>query len=185
MSHGKIWAKIVDNEIMQTHDEDPSGLWHPDAIAKNDLPGYWEEVPNYVNSGWKFKNGEWISGGQWLEEHIAENPPPPPGPPCGRIDYTIAVDNITYKAKVLFDIQIGGIWTEFYVDIDGKRYENLTENDYVDLELVFDQGDAPRQVPVTITTIGPGGTHVEDLTDVEIERQLIIQEKWVPLFARQ
>ena len=44
MSNGKIWAKIVDNEIMQTHDEDPSGLWHPDQIAQNDLPGHWEEV---------------------------------------------------------------------------------------------------------------------------------------------
>ena len=74
-----IWAKIVNNEIMQTHDEDPSGLWHPDQIAKNDLPGYWEQVPDHVNVGWKFKNDEWISGGQWLEEHIAENPPPPPG----------------------------------------------------------------------------------------------------------
>ena len=60
----------------------------------------------------------------------------------------------------------------------------LTENAYVDLELEFDQGDTPRQVPVIITTIGPGGTHVEDLAEVEIERQLIIPEKWVPLFAR-
>ena len=184
MSHGKIWAKIVDNEIMQTHDEDPSGLWHPDAIAKNDLAGYWEELPDHVNVGWKFKNNEWISGGQWLDEHIAENPVPPPGPPCGRIDFTISVNNTTYKAKVLFDIHIGGIWTEFYVDIDGKRYDKLTENAYVDLELEFDQGDTPRQVPVIITTIGPGGTHVENLTEVEVERQLIIPEKWVPLFAR-
>jgi len=179
MSHGKIWAKIVDNEIMQIHDEDPSGLWHPDALE------LWQEVPEHVHVGWKFKNEEWISGGQWLDEHIAANPPPPPGPPCGRIDYTISVNNETYKATVLFDIQVGGIWTEFYVDIDGKRYENLTENEYVDLELVFDQGDTPRQVPVIITTIGPGGTHVEDLTDVEIERQLIIPEKFIPFFARK
>ena len=84
----------------------------------------------------------------------------------------------------MFDIHIGGIWTEFYVDIDGKRYDKLTEDAYVDLELEFDQGDTPRQVPVIITTIGPGGTHVENLTEVEVERQLIIPEKWVPLFAR-
>ena len=76
-----MWAKIVNDEIMQLHDEDPSGLWHPDAIAKNDLPGYWEQVPDHVHIGWKFRDNEWISGGQWGEEWAAANPPPPPGPP--------------------------------------------------------------------------------------------------------
>ena len=53
-----MWAKIVENEIMQMYDEDPTSLWHPDAIAKNDLPGHWDQVPDHVNVGWKMKNGE-------------------------------------------------------------------------------------------------------------------------------
>jgi len=103
-----IWAKIVNDEIMQTHDEDPAGLWHPDAIAKNDIPGYWEQVPDHANVGWKFKNNEWISGGQWHEEWVAANPPPPPIPPFCRVDFTPSDDPQSNKFHIAVDSHVGG-----------------------------------------------------------------------------
>jgi len=117
-----IWAKIVNKEIMQTHDEDPAGLWHPDAIAKNDILGYWEEVPEYVNVGWKFKNDEWISGGQWLEEQVAETPILPPGPSSCRIDASISNDPMLDTCEVLFDSNVAGIYDSWSITIDGVNY---------------------------------------------------------------
>jgi hypothetical protein len=184
MSNGKIWAKIVDNEIMQTHDCHPGELWHPDMIEQNELIGHWEEVPDYANVGWKFKNGEWITGGQWMDEHYEENPLPPPGPPIGRIDHTVISNNQTHIATVNFDIHVGGIWDSFFVEVDGVKYENLTEDQLIDFTLEFEMLDEAREVPVSITTTGPGGTHVEILGDVEDERKLIIPEKWVPPFMK-
>ena len=168
---------------MQTHHEDPSGLWHPDMIEKNELNGHWEELPGYVNVGWKFKNGAWISGGQWLEEHMAENPLPPPGPPIGRIDVTVQPDNQTHKAKVTFDVHVGGIYDTWYLEIDGVTYTEHGVEEKLILE--FDQGDEDREVPISIYTIGPGGTHEEHLhKDVEEERKCIIPAKWVPPFMK-
>jgi hypothetical protein len=184
MSDGKIWAKIVDNEIMQTHDCHPGELWHPDMIEQNELSGHWEEVPEHANVGWKFKNDEWISGGQWMEEFQEENPIPPPGPPIGRVDPTDIVNNQTHKATVNFDIHVGGIWDSFFVEVDGKKYEDLTEDQLIDFTLEFEMLEDAREIPVSITTTGPGGTHVEILGDVEDERKLIIPEKWVPPFMK-
>lgn len=184
MSNGKIWAKIVDNEIMQTHDCHPGELWHPDMIEQNELTGHWEEVPEHVNVGWKFKNDEWIPGGQWMEEFMEANPLPPPGPPIGRIDHTVISNNQTHIAKVNFDIHVGGIYDSFFVEVDGQRYDNLSEDQLVDFTLEFEMLDEAREIPVSITTTGPGGTHVEILGDAEDERKLIIPEKWVPPFMK-
>jgi hypothetical protein len=183
MSESKIWCKIVSDEVMQTHHEDPSGLWHPDMIEKNELNGHWEELPDYVNVGWKLKNGAWISGGQWMDEHKAENPLPPPGPPIGRIDITVQPNNQTHIAKVTFDVHVGGIYDTWYLEIDGKTYEEHGVDEKLILE--FEQGDEDREVPISIYTIGPGGTHEEHLhKDVEEERKCIIPAKWVPPFMK-
>jgi hypothetical protein len=122
-----IWAKIVNDEIMQTHDENPAGLWHPDAIAKNDLPGYWEEVPDHVNVGWKFKNNQWISGGQWMEEQAAETPILPPGPPGCRIDFTPIEDRSSVDHPVAFDSRVSGIYDTWSITIGDTVYStNVT-----------------------------------------------------------
>ena len=81
-----MWAKIVNDEVMQLSEDNPAGLWHPEAIEKNDIPGHWEEIPDHVHIGWKFRDAEWISGAQWHEEWVAANPPPPPGPPSAGIN---------------------------------------------------------------------------------------------------
>jgi len=182
MSNGKIWAKLVDNEIMQMHDCHPGELWHVDMIEQNELNGHWEEVPDYAHVGWKLKDGKWISGGQWMEEHMLENPIPPPGPPVGRIDCTVQPDNQTHKAKVTFDVHVGGIFDTWHLDIDGVTYEEHGVEEKLVLE--FDQGDEDREVPMSITTTGPGGTHVEIIGDDEGERKLIIPAKWVPPFMK-
>lgn len=117
-----IWAKIVNDEIMQTHDENPAGLWHPDAIAKNDLPGYWDEVPDHVNVGWKFKNNEWISGGQWLEEHIAATPTVAPGPPFCRVNFAPNSDNASNIFTMAVDATLGGIYDTWSITIGDTVY---------------------------------------------------------------
>jgi hypothetical protein len=122
-----IWAKIVNDEIMQTHDENPAGLWHPDAIAKNDITGYWEEVPDHVNVGWKFKNNEWISGGQWLDEYIATMPPPPVLPPVCRVDFTAADDLQSNKFTITVDSHVGGEYNTWSITVGNTVYSvNVT-----------------------------------------------------------
>ena len=117
-----IWAKIVNDEIMQTHDENPAGLWHPDAIAKNDLPGYWDEVPDHVNVGWKFKNNEWISGGQWMEEHAAETPILTPSAPLCRMDFAPSNDPSINTCEFAFDSTIAGEYDTWSITIDNVTY---------------------------------------------------------------
>jgi hypothetical protein len=117
-----IWAKIVNNEIMQTYDENPAGLWHPDQIAKNDLPGYWEEVPDHVNVGWKFKNNEWISGGQWIEEEALENPPAPVGPPFAKVDFAPSDDPSSNTFQANFDARVGGIYDTWSITVGDTTY---------------------------------------------------------------
>lgn len=164
MSHGKIWAKIVDNEIMQTHDEDPAGLWHPDQIAKNDLPGYWEEVPDHVNVGWKFKNNVWISGGQYLEEWILANPTPPPGPPFADWShFTVSDDgnNITLG----FVASPNGIFDSYSWVINGQEYG---QEEKVEIEVV--KQDEKSAISAVLTVVGPGGTAVSNHKNlVEVE----------------
>ena len=134
-----IWAKIVNDEIMQTHDENPAGLWHPDAIAKNDLPGYWEEVPDHVNVGWKFKNNQWISGGQWMEEQAAETPILPPGPPNCRIDHTHEEDRSSNAHSVVFDSRVSGIYDTWSITIGDTTYStNVTATSSTTNELTCD-----------------------------------------------
>ena len=53
-----IWANIINNKIIQTH-KDLTGLWNPNSITKNKITGYWEQVPAYVDVGWRFKNDQW------------------------------------------------------------------------------------------------------------------------------
>lgn len=180
-----IWAKIVNNEIMQTHDENPAGLWHPDQIAKNDLPGYWEEVPDHVNVGWKFKNDEWISGGQWLDEHIAENPIEPPGPPTITISATVEEDRGAGKATLIIDTTLAGEWDSWSLTIEGEEYTADTvdkaNKGKMDFELTFTQTTEPQTLSVSGTLVGPGGTVT---TTLEGDTAVVIPEKWIPLFAR-
>ena len=178
MSNGKIWAKIVDNEIMQTHDEDPSGLWHPDQIAQNDLPGHWEEVPDTVNIGWKFKNGKWISGGQWHDEFRAANPLPEPGPPSGRIDFSMRVDDARHVAVVTFDCTASGHVDTWDAIVDGKVYKDP------EFTVEFEQTDSPRPIDMRIVVVGPGGTYTEIPGEEDADRKLVIPEKWEPLFLK-
>lgn len=180
-----IWAKIVENEIMQTFDEDPRNFWHPDAIAKNDIPGYWEQVPDHVNVGWKLKNGQWISGAQWLEEWIAANPPPLPGPPSLYISATVEEDRQTHKATLVIDQTHAGEYTDWSITVNGVTYTkdttDLANKGEPDFILTFDQTDKPQVIPVSGTVNGPGGTVTVTL---EGENAVIIPEKWVPLFLR-
>lgn len=74
----KLWAKMVDTdgdgnlEVVQTHDEDPSGLWHPDFLSA------WQEVPSTVSIGYVLEKdtGVWWSGSDWLERKIENSPAP-------------------------------------------------------------------------------------------------------------
>lgn len=141
-----MWAKVVNNEIFQTWDEDPSGLWHPDQLQ------FWQEVPDHVAIGWKLKNGEWISGAQWLEEDLNENPLPPPGPPTAGI----SVNPIEYldKTEFIFVAQCAGFVDSIEWNIQGQTYTDekvtLTVN-----KIPFEE----QTVAVSLTATGPGGTH--------------------------
>lgn len=147
-----MWAKIVNNEVMQLHEEDPKGLWHPDQIAKNDLPGYWEEVPDQVHIGWRFRNDEWISGGQWHEEWVSANPTPPPGPPHGSIQWSDSLSTFEEK-KFVFTALAGGIIDEYNWIIDGKSYTGQ------EVSVTIVCGDASKDMSAELTVTGPGGSH--------------------------
>jgi len=147
-----MWAKIVNNEVMQLHDEDPTGLWHPDAIAKNELEGYWDNVPDEVHIGWKFRNDEWISGGQFYDEWVENNPPPEPGPPSAMWAHSTLESN-DVSATVHFQASPAGIWDSYYWVIDGKEY-GQEEN----LEILFNFEKKSRDIPIKFTVVGPGGT---------------------------
>ena len=179
MSEGKIWAKIVNDEIMQTHDDSPHGLWHPDTIEKNDIPGHWEEVPDYCNVGWKLKNNEWISGSQWMEEREIENPPGPPGPPWGTIGTNISEDRITKKVKVFITCNVIGIVDSATLEFNNKTYEDFSNH----IEVEFDQIDTPQTLVATLTIIGPGGTVVKT-TSKEDDNEIVIPEIFIPMILR-
>ena len=146
-----MWAKIVNDEVMQLSDENPEGLWHPDAIAKNDIPGYWDEIPDHVHIGWRFRDNEWISGGQWHDEWVAANPTPPPGPPSGKL--TITDTNSTFeKTKLEVYAVTAGEIDSILWEVEGTTY---TENK-IDLE--FDCRDESYDITINLSVIGPGGT---------------------------
>jgi len=153
-----MWAKVVENEIFQTWDEDPTGLWHPDQLV------YWEEVPDHVAIGWKRKNGQWISGGQWLEEHAAENPLPPPGPPSGGIS-VVPIDSLD-KINFIFIAQTAGFVDSIEWTIQGQTYTDER------VELSVNKIPFQEQtLAVALKIVGPGGEHnivLEDETAVKV-----------------
>jgi hypothetical protein len=77
------WAKMVDSdgdgnfEIFQLHDENPSGLWHPDALE------FWREVPDEhaaIGNVFEESSQTWYTGVAWGEKKTAESPRPDVAP---------------------------------------------------------------------------------------------------------
>jgi hypothetical protein len=73
------WAKMVDSdgdgnfEIYQLHEEDPSGLWHPDALE------FWREVPDEhaaIGNVFEESSQTWYTGVAWGAKKTAEAPSP-------------------------------------------------------------------------------------------------------------
>ena len=140
-----MWAKVVNDEIFQTWDTDPTELWHPDQLVN------WEEVPDHVNIGWKRKNDEWISGGQWQEEHEVENPIPAPGPPTAGI----GVSPIEYLDRVdlVFVANYGGFVDSIEWTIQGQKYTDDK------VTLTVNKTSVEQTIAVAIKVTGPGGSH--------------------------
>lgn len=157
-----MWAKIVDNQIMQLSDVDPAGLWHPDAIAQNDIPGYWDEVPEHVSIGWHFRDNEWISGGQWFEECEAAKDPVLPGPPTANWRHDIT-DTLT-SATVQFHADPAGIWDSYSWVINGEEYG---QEETVTVE--FTKTSTISTIPVELSVTGPGGTAIGNKTSIELK----------------
>lgn len=149
-----MWAKIVNDEVMQLNEDNPMGLWHPDAIAKNEYPGHWEELSDHVQVGWKFKNKQWISGGQWHEEYVVDHPTPPPGPPSVKMSVT-DTDSTFQKTKLELRVVSAGEIDSILWEIEGQSY---TEN-VIDVE--FDCGDSTYDITIKLTATGPGGAATE------------------------
>lgn len=159
-----VWAKVVNDEVMQIFEDDPTNLWHPDALE------FWKQVPDYVGEGWKFKNGKWISGGQWLEEFQAENPVPPPGPPTAGMIKTII--NTETTSKLQLELQAAGSYDEFEWEINGKKYKDEL------VELEFQKTDKKQIIPVSLTVRGPGG---EDTKVLEGDEAVVINAAILPV----
>jgi hypothetical protein len=189
MSHGKIWAKIVEEEIMQTHDEDPAGLWHPDMIAQNDIPGHWEEVPDFCNVGYKRKDGEWMEGGKWYEEWRAANPLPEPGPPTANFIYTQTDDVMKGTTTIILKQNVGG-WG-FGTETDGnlnEYHEFIIEDETYtqdEVTLTYEHGDTERIVDIEMNAYGPGGKNTVNSTLSESHQTVVIPAKFVPLFMSE
>ena len=152
-----MWAKVVNDEIFQTWDTDPTGLWHPDQLVN------WEEVPDHVNIGWKRKNNEWISGGQWLEEDQTENPIPAPGPPTAGI----SVNPVEYldRTEFIFDANHAGFVDSIEWTIQGQKYTDDR------VTLTVNKTSANQTIAVSLTVTGPGGS---DTVTLENETALIV-----------
>ena len=140
-----MWAKVVNDEIFQTWDADPTELWHPDQLVN------WEEVPDHVNIGWKRKNGEWSGGGQWQEEHEVENPIPAPGPPTAGI----GVSPIEYLDRVdlVFVANYGGFVDSIEWTIQGQKYTDDK------VTLTVNKTSVEQTIAVALKVTGPGGSH--------------------------
>lgn len=167
MSEGKIWAKVVENEIVQLHDEDPSGHWHPDFLE------FWQEVPDYCHIGWKFRDGEWISGSQAHDEFMAERPIPQPGPPTLMIHVVINEDRPTKTVTALFNVTAAGIYTGYSVTVGDKTF-----TDEEVFELKYDQTDEPQIIPIrgVITSEHNDDVIVETLADGS---EVVIPEAYI------
>ena len=112
----KLWAKMMDIdgdgnlEIVQTHDEDPAGLWHPDALVN------WREVPAHLTIGSVLETAtnEWWSGADWLEKTLAKAPTP--------------------DAAVLFEVNPAkGSVTKLKIKEAGANYETPPVRDQYDI----------------------------------------------------
>lgn len=162
------WARVVNNEIVEIFDEDPAKYFHPDLLHE------WVDIPDEgVHAGWKFKNGKWISGGQWYEEFYKENPIPPEGPPTVLIE----VDHKETRThdQLIFRHRIGGVGDLVEWRIDGKTYTT----DEVSLEV--EKGTEIRTIPVKCTVAGPGGNAIKELTGDEA---VTVAPVFVPLFQK-
>lgn len=159
MSQGKIWAKIVNDEIMQLHDENPAGLWHPDAIAQNDLPGHWEEVPVECHIGWKRdEDGVWHDGAWWYEKNIADNPTPPPGPPSAGI--AVRSSHTPEAVELTFTCAANGVGDLSHVwEVAGETH--TTEEVSITVNKVV---DTVQKLKVKLTVTGEGGSTVAEET---------------------
>lgn len=160
------WARVVDNEIIEIFEEDPAKYFHPDVLHE------WVDIPDEgVHVGWKFKNGRWISGGQWWEEHYQEHPLPPAGPPTAQI----MVDHKETRThdQFVFTGAVGGIGEIDKWTIDGKIYTTEV------VELEFAKGDTLKTLQVELTVKGPGGS---DTKKLEGDQAVIIAPVFVPLF---
>jgi len=160
------WARVVNNEIVEIFEENPADYFHPDLLHE------WVDIPNEgVHVGWKFKNGQWISGGQWYEEFRAENPLPPEGPPTVQIE----VDHKETRThdQLVFNHRIGGVGELVEWNINGTTY---TENT-VSLEIA--KTSEPQTISVSIEVSGPGGSITKTL---EGEEAVIVSPIFVPLF---
>jgi hypothetical protein len=87
------WAKMVDSdgdgnfEIFQLHDEDPSGLWHPDALE------FWRQVPDEnaaIGNVFEESTQTWYTGAEWFDKKAAlavphDTPPKPIPIPLGAV----------------------------------------------------------------------------------------------------
>ena len=160
------WARVVENEIIEIFEEDPAKYFHPDLLNE------WVDIPDEgVHVGWKFKNGQWISGGQWYEEHRAENPLPPEGPPC--VDIMVDHKETRTHDQFKFLCEVGGVGELDKWIIDGETYTTET------VELEVAKGETLRTMSVECRVTGPGGSAVKKL---EGDEAVIIAPVFIPLF---
>ena len=136
-----VWAKVVNDEIMQVHDEDPADLWHPEALE------FWQEVPDECFIGWKFKNGKWISGAQWLDEDAIENPPVKPGPPGSTWDCELIRNSGNGLVYKLLAEPKGDHVESFKWIIDGVEYTDEV------LELEFEFKDQEYRPDIILEVV--------------------------------
>jgi hypothetical protein len=160
------WARVVEDEIVQIFEEDPSQYFHPDTLHE------WVDIPNEgVHVGWKLKNGQWISGTQWYEEFLVENPMPPEGPPSVNIGLDHK-ETRTHDQLVFTFVGHGNITSHEWT-IDGKKYEE----EKVSLEI--EKGQQAKTISVSIKVTGPGGSTTKTR---EGDEEVVITPVFTPLF---
>tara|TARA_B110000503_G_C7047209_1_gene370736 strand:+ start:318 stop:839 length:522 start_codon:yes stop_codon:yes gene_type:complete len=156
------WAKIVEGEVVQIFDGDPTGHWHPDALV------LWEDVPDDIGiaEGWhKKEDGTWINGEQYQIDNLAANPIPPPGPPTAIIQQQlIDVDDST--TKLILTAIIGGEYDlEDPAHIPTWNINNgeTVSNDF-EVTVQFTKTNQNQTIPISLTVVGSGGDCEEPAT---------------------
>lgn len=167
------WAKIVEGEVVQIFDGDPTGHWHPDALV------LWEDVPNDIGiaEGWhKKEDGSWVSGEQWQIEFQAANPIPPAGPPQAIIQHGIFdKDDATTVVKLV--AIIGGEYDpEDPTHIPTWNINNgETVSNEFEVSVEYTKIDQIQKIPVSLTVVGSGGESDEpDVITVEIPHAVMV-----------